>query len=155
MTYTFVFFLLYTYAYTSRKSVPISRKMRNLHHTHVTCTKSRGFSTHPHPIARIHPISENGSEMSLKKTSHPPVPSFRDVPHPFEAPPGLSWPRPALPPLPAPRAPAAAWCGSGARWSWSWPREDGRFIYFFYSYNSLCCRNITLSDIHFKKITPA
>ena len=28
-------FLLYTYAYTSRKSVPISRKMRKLHHSHV------------------------------------------------------------------------------------------------------------------------
>ena len=38
MTYTCVCFLLYTYAYTSRKSVPISRKMRNLHHTHVTWT---------------------------------------------------------------------------------------------------------------------
>ena len=28
-------FLLYAYAYTSRKSVPISRKMRKLHHSHV------------------------------------------------------------------------------------------------------------------------
>ena len=92
-------------------------------------------------IAKIHPIPAKRPEFPQKNSQlyqKFTIPSnfSKNLPEIFPHPlgprgnpwglPGLSWPRPPRPAPPAaPRARAAAWCGSGARWSWSWPRRLG------------------------------